>query len=49
MLARFEEIEKATGVTFVVKNTGGYSEFQSNFTAAMLSNDFYADIIDAQI
>ncbi len=49
VLARFEEIEKATGVKFETKNTGGYSEFQSNFTAAMLSNDFYADIIDAQI
>lgn len=49
VLAHFDALKKETGCTVVVKKTGPYSEFQNNFTAACLSNTFYADIIEAQI
>ena len=45
----YESIEKATGVKIENRSSGGYQEFQSSFQAAMLSNDFFADIIDAQL
>lgn len=49
VLERFEQVKKDTGCKVVIKKTGPYSEFQTNFNAACLSNSFYADIIDSQI
>lgn len=49
LLAHYAEIEKKYNCKIEFKKTGGYEQFQQDFTAAMLAGNYYADIIECQL